>query len=326
MTRKVLLIVALTAAVFLAAACSDDDECVNCPEVGLPKISMANIWPHLDGTVWTFGMEYRELDFPPSTEVKSGKVPSMETLHEWLSEPMEGMVLNEAHLTYEFALNGMITTGFGIQAQRVIENFYPELPGSDAGSSPQGGDDRLLALIAQARPDLREEISSRYGLDEKALEARYNLLFLGGYAFAYEDSGYYSYGEVDRRHSRIYLEGDLSVGSEFSMQLAPSLDNDIWLHGKIWSVGRRTVNGTVYPRVLECMYVLDFGETYYRTAYGGSYGPYYPYYYGHSFFVPGVGPVAGIERRVHHDDEALSEDWPPMAEFVVELENLSLPD
>ena len=32
-----------------------------------------------------------------------------------------------------------------------------------------------------------------------------------------------------------YLDGDLAVGTEFSMQLVPDLADDIWLYGRIWS-------------------------------------------------------------------------------------------
>ena len=48
-------------------------------------------------------------------------------------------------------------------------------------------------------------------------------------------------------------------------------------------------------------------------------GPFYPYYYGYSFFVPELGPVAGVERRVITPDTNMQEDVAQMVEYVLDL-------
>ena len=255
MSRKI-LILALLPGLLLASACNDDDDCVNCSGDGTPFPTMANIWPHADGSAWTFGLEYRELEPEPGTGAKVGEIPTMEELHAALQVPMDGIVTDEGEGYYRFALDGTVTTRSGAVAQQVVESFFMETPTKTVRREgpASSASDRVLAIIAE------------YGL-EKAGFSNYAPYFLSGYAFAYEDSGYYGYGDIDQNHSWVYLEGDLRPGAEFSFQLAAGLTNEVWLHGRVWSVGRRTFGGRTYSNVLECMYVLDFGEMYIRTAY-----------------------------------------------------------
>ena len=327
MPRKILLTIVLAAALFLVAACNDDDECVNCPGTSAPYLTMANIWPHADGTAWTFDLEYRELKPNPEGAGKVGEVPSFEELHAALQEPMDGVVTDEGKGLFRFAFDGTLTTQSGVEAQRVLKTFSLDRPDSysNTGRNTPTVSDRTMAMIAQARPDLRPDLVARYGLDEKSLENAGPPFFLGGYAFAYEDSGYYGYGDLGQTHTWVYLEGDLTTGSEFEIQLFPGLVEDLWLRGRVWSVGRRTIGGRTYYNVLEYMYVLDFGEVYFRTAYGTSEGPFHPYYYGYSLFVPGLGPVAGIERRVLVPDDNLQEAVVPMVEYVMDLVDVTFP-
>ena len=111
-----------------------------------------------------------------------------------------------------------------------------------AGTAPSTAG-ALLLSIARARPHCRDAILAELGLTTDALKSLAGArepFFLGGYAFAFEDSGYYWYGDLSNRHSWIYLEGDLlTVGTEFSIQLVPEFIDDAWLYGRIWAVGYR---------------------------------------------------------------------------------------
>ena len=291
MTKRILILVAMTALLFLLPACNDDDECPTCPDTGTPAPTMANIWPHADGTAWTFDGVYRESTVPTPVKDYGTEIPPMDDLHAALGEPLPGVVTMEEDGLYRFAFDGETTTLSGATGQKVVETMF--------AAPPEDGPDPLLALIARARPDLRPALAARYGIGTKDFsEVPGSPYFLGGYCFSAEEEGYFGYGDVDQNHSWVYLEGDLSVGSEFSLQLVPALTDGVWLYGRVWSLGDRTVNGIDYENVLEVMYVIDLGESMVTDEQGNLLGTSHPYMYGNSFFVPEVGPVEGTERRV----------------------------
>ena len=327
MSRKILLTLALTTALFLVSACNDDDDnCVDCPAVGAATPTMANIWPHEDGTAWTYDLEYRELEPVPGANAKEGEIPTMEELHSALQEPMVGIVTLEGDGLYRFAFDGLITTDTGAVGQHVRETFFVDLDEMTKDIPEEGSTDgtptfadRTLAMIARARPDLRQALVSSYGLDEKSLGNITPPMFLGGYAFSAEEEGYFSYGDLDQNHSWVYLEGDLTVGSEFSLQLVPVIADDIWLYGRVWSVEERTIGGRIFENVLECMYVVDFGESTATDENGNVIAAIYPYFYGVTLFAPDLGPVAGIERRVEFNFSVIRDPEPAMFEYVMDL-------
>ena len=250
---------------------------------------MANIWPHADGTAWTFEGAARRSEVPVPT--KAAEVPTMEDLHAELAEPLPGIVTDALEGLYRIEFDGMITTESEATGQNLVQTMFVEAP--DDVSDP------LLTLVARARPDLRPTIAARFGLGEKEFEQVVaSPLLLGGYCFSAEEEGYYGYGDIDQNHSWVYLEGDVAVGTEFSLQLVPALADDVWLYGKVWSLGDLTVSGIDYENVLEIMYVIDMGETQVTDEGGTTIGTSHPYMYGNSFFVPELGPVAGVERRV----------------------------
>lgn len=326
MSKKIALLIVLAAGLVLFSACNDDDECTTCPPpAGAPQPTMANIWPHADGTAWTYDIEYRELTPLPTVDVKEGEIPTMEELHAALQAPLEGEIVTEEDGLYRLAFDGMVTTESGAEGQNVVETFYTELYG-EVKNSGQGGADPFFAAIARSRPDLREALITRCGFDEKYLETISPPMFMGGYAFSAEDEGYYSFGDLDQNHSWVYLEGDLSVGSEFSMQLVPMLADDIWLYGRIWSVQDRTIGGKLVENVLECMYLIDMGEAAVTDEGGNVIGTYYPYFYGVTFFGPEIGPLAGIERRINEPVGVLQDGPTSMFEYVMDGVGVTFPE
>lgn len=291
--KKIILGVTLVLALATGCFLDDDDD-----RRSGPGPIMADIWPHADGSTWSYELDYsgrRDPATRPATVL-----PSMEDLRDQLMEPLTSPDFGGLFL-YDLSLDGLVTTQSGVTAQRVVE----EVVAQDGTSAKTGAmiaepaPRRLLRAIALFRPDLREAIAEELGAEKADFDTVPDApapYFIGGYAFAYEDSGYYSYGDLDRDHSWVYLEGELRAGHEFSLQLVPRLADDIWLHGRIWSVRNRSIDGRRYADVVECMYVVDMGLQTLTDEQGAPRGEYRPYLSAVTWFVPGIGPVAGRER------------------------------
>lgn len=263
--------------------------------------TMANLWPHADQSAWTYETVLTELvrqTVPSLTDA----LPSLTALHADLEGALDGTVAGVDSAFYTFALDGVDTTDSGAVGQRVVETIEP----LDGGASvPAPPDRRLLRLLALARPDLRPRVLARLGEPEVAWDPRKDfahgvppLLLGGGPAYAYEDSGYYSYGDVDLGHSWVYLEAPPRPGTEYSLQLVPALADDVWLHGRVWSVRDRAFGGVRYANVVECLLVIDLGVETVTDEQGQPLGDFRSYIYGRIFYAPATGPVAFQERHV----------------------------
>lgn len=285
----------------LLAGCNGDD-CVDCPgDPPPPQPTLANVWPHADGTGWIYDLDYSErLD--PGIADPAAPLPSLQDLHDALDLPAGSQLVREDRGLYRLRFDGAVTTGSGVTAQRLTGTIYDEAdPDGFGGAGAEDGERALLRLVARVRPDLRPRILARLGEDARSLKDLAGVdtpYFLGGYAFAFEDSGYYGYGDLNTSHSWVYLEGDLAVGAQFSLKLVPDLAADIWLYGQVWSIGDRTVGGVVWPNVLECMYAIDLGLSVLTDESGTAIGEFRSYIYGTTFFAPEFGPIAGRERRI----------------------------
>ncbi|MBE0565997.1 MAG: hypothetical protein IH621_08580 [Krumholzibacteria bacterium] len=311
---KLRIILAGGACVALLAFAACDDDCPTCPDTALSP-TMANIWPHADGNAWTYEGTYAE--YPLDPDLLMGPLPALADLRDALLAPPAGVPGDSAAGMYRLALDGQVLTESGVQAQRVTQTFYLAWPALkaqrpvDAG----GGGDRLLHLIVRGRPDLRAALADRLGPAAKELTNIVAPFFLGGYAFAYEDSGYFGYGDLDTAHSWVYLEDSLAVGTEFSLRLVPMLADDIWLHGRIWSRGDRSVGGRTYRNVVECMYLVDLGEQWGTDEDGDPTGPYRAYFTALTWYAPGVGPISGRERHLLARDDSVQG---PQASLVID--------
>ena len=136
--------------------------------------------------------------------------------------------------------------------------------------------------------------------------------------FAFEDSGYFGYGDLNTERRWVYLGDSLAVGTEFTLQIVPDLADDIWLYGRIWSIGDRSVNGVTWHNVVECMYAFDFGVQEAVDEDGNIVDYFHSYIYGTTLFVPEVGPIACDERHMLAPDGVL-QDAPPSYDIVVRL-------
>jgi len=291
--RNLTVMLLASALLVAVSACRDDDG----PRV---RTTMANIWPHADGTSWTYEMDYTE--YMLGDGWGGDELPSMESLHAALQKPLARTPAVPEAFIYGMAFDGMVTTAAGVEAQRLVETLEPVASDSrfDTGSVVEPGSRRLLRLIARARPDLRAaalEILGDEALSVKSMFSPFPV-FIGGNNFAYEDSGYYGYGDLHADHSWIYLEGGLRAGEEFKLQLARGLANDIWLYGRTWSVGGRRIDGVWFSDIVEYMYVVDLGVQQVVNEEGEPMGTFRSYVYGNVFYCPEVGPVAGREHHV----------------------------
>ncbi len=333
MTRSIILTGLICCIlVFVLAACIDDDNPV-CPDNESLEPTLANIWPHSDGNTWTFDVTYQEYHNPEEIIARLDTsnyddIPSMHTLHTQLQESLPGSLSFAASGLYQLAFDGQVVTESGVTAQNVSQIYYLEM---DNQNSPQiclaqETSDPLLQLIYQSRPDLRQTIGPLLNAEIKNIENLSPPMFLGGYAFAFEDTGYFGYGDLNENHSWIYLDSSLEVGTEFAIQLVPMITDDIWLYGRIWSKGSLVVNGNEFEKVVECMYLLDLGMQHLIDEEGNDIGDCHPYIYGTTHFAPGVGPVRGLERRMLPPNPSLQDNIPDVMDLTLDLVGLTRPE
>lgn len=303
----------------LLVGCNDED-CAECPDPA-PQPTMANLWPHQDGAGWMYDLGYKLYEGPPPGRV-APPLPTMQDLHDALGAPVDADLREEDQALFRLRFDGVTTTESGVVAQNLTGTTYhaDEPPSPPPGLSPDA-ERRLLGLIARARSDLRPRIRERLGAVDGGLKTvdGHDMYALGECAFSYEDDGYYAYGDLNSEHSWIFLQGDLTVGSGFSLQLVPELADDIWLYGRIWSIGDRTVGGEAWSNVLECMYVIDMGIQEATDEQGGLLGEYRSYMYYTVLFAPEYGPIMSTERQVLAPDPFLQEGGAVIREFRCDI-------
>jgi len=109
------------------AACNDDD-CPTCPEpTETPLPTMDNIWPHADGTEWTYAGQYKEyIPTAPKLAVPpyETEIPPMEILHTGLQLPLSGTPRIDMPYFWQMVRDGEITTHSGVTADYVREVMY----------------------------------------------------------------------------------------------------------------------------------------------------------------------------------------------------------
>jgi hypothetical protein len=282
---RIIFVFLMTLALVFLASCSD-----NSSSPGSNSIpTMENIWPHADGSRWQYAATYSERFASVSTVTKGlpyVPLPSMAELHALMQVPLTGEPTLSGMGTYELVLDGEVTTLSGVVAQNVQETMSLDL-------SPKAGLPQVEGPI-----------------------------FISGYAFAFEDSGYYGYGDFTQDHSFIYLDKSLDVGTEFSIQLSRGLANDIWLNGQIWSRGTLRVGSKTYPNVIECLYVIDLGEVDLVNESGEVIGTSHDYIYAITHYAPGVGPIQGRERHHVSRDDSIQTSGPArIIEYKLDLTN-----
>jgi len=331
-TRRRPIAILITLSLLALASCKGDNPAIPANPFSPAPLSMASIWPHADGNAWQYTITYTDRLAP--TPVKSAapfetEIPSMDELHALLQIPLPGTPTLSASGTYGLALDGMVTTDSGVTAQRVEKTLDLELdpPAVLKSISVSDSPDDFLRAVARARPDLRSKIMAAKDWSDHDIDSLAAPFFIGGYAFAYEDSGYYGYGDLDQNHSWVYLAESLRVGTSFKLQLIPAISTGIWLTGRIWSQGDLQVGDKIYRNVIECMYVIDLGVNIGTDENGDVIATNHAYVYAVTHFAPNVGPIRGQERWLVPPSSFLQDPGPQrLTEYYLELSSASLND
>lgn len=282
----------LLAPVVLPTAGCDDTDCPQCPPVDppTPDPTIANVWPHADGDTWIHDLQVRGYEGDPAEvldpEEPVPPLPDLETLYARLQAPVTRPPLGASAGLYRLSFDGEVTTDAGVTAQHLREELF-DASWVKRPLAPHP--DRLRARILAARPDLR---ARRPAAGKELGDELQAPLLMGGYAFAAAADGLYGYGDLNDDYSWVYLESDLTVGHEFSMQLVPDLADDVWLHGRIWSVGDLTIGGRTHEKCVECFYAIDLGVVEATDEGGQVIGRWRPLILGVVHYAPTLGPVA----------------------------------
>lgn len=308
------------------AGCSDDTDCPNCPDDGDPievEASIQNVWPNADGNVWIHDLAVRGFEGDPDDVIDPDDpvpdLPSMETLHARLAEPVPFEPLGDSEGLYRMSFDGDVVTESDVTAQNFREElFTPEYTRRVISSHDQ----RLRELVLSVRPDLRLDQPPK-PRDKDIGDQLDPPILMGGYAFEANDDGIYGYGDLNTDYSWLYLESDLSVGHEFSIQLVPDLVDDIFLDGRIWSIGDLEVNGRTYESCVECFYVIDFGITIATDEEGNVLFSARSYLFGSVHYAPGFGPVL-CHQRIQPVGGALQGEGPGILDYLATISGLDV--
>jgi len=288
-----------------------------CPEnvtgpagVASNQLTLSNCWPNDNGRYWQYATTSRSLEpeafepLPPDTPVPAITFGMARDLLD------DDVVVWEGGLAkYKFRLQfeGLMTTGSGVTAQRLVESF-PDivvLRGSPPGASFEA---RLLERIAAARPDLRARVArTGAATAEPGIGWAWGPYFIHGYAWSKTPERIGTYGDVDTLLAWKFLESNVRPGATFRHQLVPSLADDVWLSAVVErTVAMSLPGGGRSANAIEVLYVLDYGTSYATDAMGVPIGVFRTFDYGRVTWAPGVGPVRDLERRLAHLGEGVT--------------------
>ncbi len=260
-------------------------------------LNLTNLWPNDDGRAWTYHATWEQADYSGTVYLPQGSTVPEVSLGEvrWmLSQPFDAVPGATQSYDYTLQFQGDITTQSGVTAQDLRESYAGPRAFADAGAAGRF-ESRLLARIAEARPDLRGRLAKPASADLTVLLSPY---FIHGYAWIKGPLWIGTYGDVDTLLAWKFLGHDLHPGARFDHQLVPSLADDIWLRAMV--EGQTIVNVPGYGRVrnaLSVVYLIDYGVSAATDGNGGTLGVYRVFDYGRVVYAPGVGPVSDFERR-----------------------------
>ena len=271
--------------------------------------TMSNCWPNDDGRYWTYATTYRDLVSEAFTYVPQGQVPVSVTLDKVRQLLRDPAVPASSGIHYLFGLQyeGMKTTYSGVTAQNLVESLMAT--GTAVGSAlASSTGDRLLARIAEVRPDLRPRIEARRpGLLARlrgagpasagTLTPRGPQLIFG---CAWIKAAAYigAYGDVDTLLAWKFLESDIRPGHQFVHQLVPSLTHNIWLKARVERRTTVALPGRTVTNALEVLYLIDYGIVSATDNSGNIIGSFRAFDYGTVTYAPGVGPARVYERHM----------------------------
>ena len=285
----------------LVAGCADDTG-------NGRRVDLGNSWPNDDGRYWVYeyhGSQWNDSLFA-STYPNRGDVPSAPSLDEavaLLQKPLEGTPLSTSHGTFRLQFNGMTTTGSGAVGQN-LQSWLDEVPiavtnaGNRTASPARDAEESgFLAQLRRARPDLAGK--SPWPAVRAGLMVPQPPTFLFGGAFEKSDAYTGLYGDLDLDLAWKYLEENLDIGHEFTLQLIPSLASDVYLQARVHA--KRFIDSQMGApfHALEVVYMIDFGVLEILDLDGSSLGYSRAFSVGNVVYIADVGPVWSEERNLY---------------------------
>lgn len=235
-------------------------------------VTMDQLWPSEDGRSWTYEQHFESyLEVPGSQD-------------------------NLVRLFFD----GLAVAPTSIQAQYL---HHEVLSGPlNSVQLPGGIDDSFLGQLWIARPDLRTMIDQAIAgapCPGFAPPSPHSVLLNGEFAYLKTASEIAAWrcNLADTR-SWKWLESDLSIGHEFTLQLIPDLATDVFLHGTIGAIEASSVPAGTFPNCVRVDYVVDFGLTTCTDIDGNPTGTARGETRGYIRYSPGEGPVESFEEFV----------------------------
>jgi hypothetical protein len=261
-----------------------------------PAPSIENIWPHDDGRTWIFEVEHVVSDssfialYPRSQDVPPAFSPAL--VPTALNVPLPPSI-SDIRGSHRLRFEGMRTTGSGATGQNLADTLIspPVLRAASIGAPAD-----FLSRLAIVRPDLAPRIQGLLGSETASVPVPAMPQLLHGGTWDQNASYIGTYGEFDPQPGWKYLEADLRVGHEFTLQLVPSLADDVFLHTRV--VAQRTVQTAAgnFAKAIDVAYVIDYGISEAVNENASSLGFFRTLTYGTVTFAPTVGPVSCSER------------------------------
>jgi hypothetical protein len=292
-------LLAVVAAGAIVIACDKDDPVVP----ATPQPTLDNVWPSDDGRSWTYRMTARWWwdDFfawPPESALydSAGLVPlvTLDDAESLLAaNPQPDSVLDVTVATYRLVFDGVGTTQSGASGQR-LRSEVTAGPSTHTHRKSAGRGvfwDRLM----RARPDLQLNSTALTGeRDILAMRGDEPLLLSPVEAWVKNSHLIAHYGDVDTTLSWWYLTANLSPESEFSLQLVPSLADDVFLHMRVLRKFNASTEAGSFANAIECLYLIDYGVS--EGVLSDPGGFFRVFDYGTVIYAPTAGPIGSYER------------------------------
>jgi len=235
-------------------------------------VTMDRLWPNEDGRSWIYSQTYQTFDIVPQ------------------------LLNNQIRLLFD----GPATAPNAIDAQYLRH----ELLSGPAVSSLLAGMDAspLMYQLWMARPDLRAGIVEALAggsCPENGPVGAHSVFLSGEFAWRKTASEVAAWrcNLADTR-SWQWLVSDLTIGSEFTLQLVPDLASNVFLHGTVGAVEPATVPAGSFANCVRVDYVVDYGETECTDEEGNPTGTSTAETRGWIRYAPDEGPVESFEEFI----------------------------
>jgi hypothetical protein len=232
-----------------------------------PQVEMIALWPNDDGLSWEYLQTYE-------------------------TAPWAGgeMVENQAIFTF----NGEGVVPGGIEVQNLDVEVIGA--GGPVGFGPSG--DSIVRGAWLARPGLRGAIGSLFHSGAGAGQPPgFFQTFLHEAAYRKTDEEIADWDRnVEETRAWLWLVSDLTIGSEFQLQLVPHISDDVWLYGTMAAWEDVKVPAGVFEGCLRVDYRVDWGESICTDEMGNPTGAFTAETVGFVHYAPDVGPIQSYEE------------------------------